>query len=251
MTTNFLKVRDFNISFGIGRSRTPDKKLLKLRWDLIKEESNELMDAIKNKDCVEVLDAVSDILYVLYGAADSFEYNFDIYSNDIVKYIITGYSLVLPHKILEMSFNQSRMEVIFNSDVQLSKLNILVEKYQEELNKLEKLFTDEDIPSIIGEIDLLVNYMYVFAYVFGFDANYTFDLVHSSNMSKLAETEVIAEDTIKWYLENEKRYDTPSYRLSPVKINEQSRWVIYNASTGKALKSIKYFPVDFSEYLAS
>jgi predicted HAD superfamily Cof-like phosphohydrolase len=249
MTTNFLKVRDFNISFGIGRSSTPDKKLFKLRWDLIKEESTELTDAIKNKDYVEILDAVSDILYVLYGAADSFEYEFDNYSTDIVKYIITGYSLALPQEIRNMTFDKARMEIIFNSDSQLSKLNLLVEKYQEELNKLENLFENEDIPSIIGQIDVLVNYMYVFAYLFGFDLNYTFDLVHSSNMSKLAESELIAEETVKWYLENEKRYDSPSYRLSPVKINDQPRWVIYNANTGKALKSIKYFPVNLAEYL--
>ena len=42
MLTNFQKVRDFNISFGIGRSKTPSEKLFKLRWDLIEEESNEL-----------------------------------------------------------------------------------------------------------------------------------------------------------------------------------------------------------------
>ena len=75
--TNFQKVRDFNISFGIGRSSTPDDKLLNLRFDLIQEESDELLEAISKKDYVEIIDAVSDILYVVHGAADSFEKDFD------------------------------------------------------------------------------------------------------------------------------------------------------------------------------
>jgi hypothetical protein len=49
MSTNFQKVRDFNISFGIGRSKTPDDKLFKLRWDLIQEESNELFEQVPNE----------------------------------------------------------------------------------------------------------------------------------------------------------------------------------------------------------
>jgi hypothetical protein len=71
-------------------------------------------------------------------------------------------------------------------------------------------------------------------------------MVHQSNISKLAETEEIAQQTVKWYLENEKRYDSPAYRLSPVMIDNQERWVIYNKNTGKALKSIKYKAVDFN-----
>ena len=67
-------------------------------------------------------------------------------------------------------------------------------------------------------------------------------------MSKLAETEEVARNTVKWYLENEKRYDSPAYRLSPVKVNDQPRWVIYNQNSGKALKSINYHAVDFVEY---
>ena len=53
--TNFMKVHDFNISFGIGRSSTPDDKLFKLRWDLIQEESDELLDALTKKDYIEIL----------------------------------------------------------------------------------------------------------------------------------------------------------------------------------------------------
>ena len=82
MQTNFQKVKDFNISFGIERSKTPSDKLFKLRWDLIQEESNELFDAIKQKDHIEIIDALSDILYVIHGAADSFEQDLDLFFNE-------------------------------------------------------------------------------------------------------------------------------------------------------------------------
>ena len=70
--TNFQKVRDFNISFGIGRSSTPDDKLLNLRFDLIQEESDELLEAISKKDYVEIIDAVSDILGALRYVAKNY-----------------------------------------------------------------------------------------------------------------------------------------------------------------------------------
>ena len=70
--TNFEKVVEFNETFGVPISKEPqldvfDKnpKLTKLRFDLIKEEVDELSDAIKDKDFPEVVDALGDILYVV------------------------------------------------------------------------------------------------------------------------------------------------------------------------------------------
>ena len=52
-------------------------KINKLRIDLIKEELEELTEAIKNKDLLEVADALTDILYVTYGAGHAFGINLD------------------------------------------------------------------------------------------------------------------------------------------------------------------------------
>jgi predicted HAD superfamily Cof-like phosphohydrolase len=241
--TNFLKVQEFNISFGIGRSNTPNDKLIKLRWDLIKEESDELFYAIETKNYVEILDAVSDILYVVYGAADSFENNFDSEldnSKPEIKKIIDNLDLQLSDDIKQMSFGTSRMDIIFNN--QNTKLEKLSQDYIYEIFKLSEFFESKNISQIIKQLVVIHNYMYVFSYLFGFDLDYTFDLVHKSNMSKLAETESIAQQTVKWYLENETRYDSPDYRISP----DLKYWVIYNKNTGKALKSINYQPVDLS-----
>ena len=52
-------------------------KINKLRLDLIKEELNELTEAMNNKDLLEVADALTDILYVTYGAGHAFGINLD------------------------------------------------------------------------------------------------------------------------------------------------------------------------------
>ena len=78
--SNFEKVRTFMKTYGQEvkeKSEFPDDKILNLRVDLIEEELIELKEAIKNKDLVEVADALTDILYVTYGAGHSFGINLD------------------------------------------------------------------------------------------------------------------------------------------------------------------------------
>lgn len=84
MTTNFEKVVDFNVKFGVPVFEKPfvdifDKnpKLLELRMNLIREEMKELETAVKSKDYIEMVDALSDILYVVYGAGASIGMNLD------------------------------------------------------------------------------------------------------------------------------------------------------------------------------
>ena len=78
--SNFDEVKVFMKTYGQEIKLTPDfpeNKILKLRIDLIQEELDELKEAIKNKDIVEVADALTDILYVTYGAGHSFGINLD------------------------------------------------------------------------------------------------------------------------------------------------------------------------------
>tara|TARA_Y100000590_G_scaffold468679_1_gene652534 strand:- start:1707 stop:2210 length:504 start_codon:yes stop_codon:yes gene_type:complete len=160
--TNFQKIIDFHHEFGLDSHTTPNPnvytenpKLVKLRWDLISEEVDELKQALDEHDFVETVDALTDILYVVYGAATSF----------------------------------------------------------------------------------------------GVDIDKAYDIVHKSNMSKLCETEELAQKTVeqyrKWFKEGKTPYDTPTYRKSP----SDKYWVVFNESTGKILKSIEYTPANFDELL--
>ena len=78
--SNFSKVGIFMKTFGqevkVKPSLSTDK-INKLRIDLIKEELYELTEAMKNKDLLEVADALTDILYVTYGAGHAFGINLD------------------------------------------------------------------------------------------------------------------------------------------------------------------------------
>jgi len=59
------------------KAEFPNKKIIQLRYELIKEEIEELNQAIKNKDIIEVADALTDILYVTYGAGHAFGVDLD------------------------------------------------------------------------------------------------------------------------------------------------------------------------------
>jgi predicted HAD superfamily Cof-like phosphohydrolase len=73
--TNFESVRKFMETFGQEikeKAEFPKENITSLRYDLIKEELEELKEAIENKDLKEVADALTDILYVTYGAGHAF-----------------------------------------------------------------------------------------------------------------------------------------------------------------------------------
>ena len=78
--TNFDKVGTFMKTFGQEVKTKPSfstDKINKLRLDLIKEELAELTEAMNSKDLLEVADALTDILYVTYGAGHAFGINLD------------------------------------------------------------------------------------------------------------------------------------------------------------------------------
>ena len=78
--TNFENVEKFMRTFGQEvktKAGFPKDKIVNLRLDLIREELSELTEAIKKKDIKEVADALTDILYVTYGAGHAFGINLD------------------------------------------------------------------------------------------------------------------------------------------------------------------------------
>ena len=78
--SNFESVKKFMKTFGQEvkeKAEFPTDKITSLRYDLIREELDELKEAIDNKDIKEVADALTDILYVTYGAGHAFGINLD------------------------------------------------------------------------------------------------------------------------------------------------------------------------------
>ena len=78
--SNFERVKKFMKTFGQEikeKAEFPNNKITTLRYDLIKEELSELKEAIDKKDIKEVADALTDILYVTYGAGHAFGIDLD------------------------------------------------------------------------------------------------------------------------------------------------------------------------------
>ena len=78
--SNFNKVKTFMETFGQEVKTKPSfstEMINSLRYDLIKEELEELKEAMENKDLLEVADALTDILYVAYGAGHAFGIDLD------------------------------------------------------------------------------------------------------------------------------------------------------------------------------
>ena len=78
--SNFEDVKKFMETFGQmvrTKPQFPDEKTMQLRFNLIKEELNELEEAMKVKDLKEIADALTDILYVTYGAGYAYGIDLD------------------------------------------------------------------------------------------------------------------------------------------------------------------------------
>ena len=78
--SNFEDVKKYMKTFGQtirSKPQFPDKKTIALRLDLIKEELKELESAVETKDLTEVADALTDILYVTYGAGCAYGIDLD------------------------------------------------------------------------------------------------------------------------------------------------------------------------------
>jgi predicted HAD superfamily Cof-like phosphohydrolase len=78
--SNFNKVKIFMETFGQEVKNKPSfssEKINNLRYELIREELDEFKEALKNEDILEVADALTDILYVTYGAGHAFGINLD------------------------------------------------------------------------------------------------------------------------------------------------------------------------------
>ena len=86
--SNFDDVKIFMQTFGQEvkiKAKFPKKKIVKLRYDLIKEELNELQNAIKTKNLKEIADALTDILYVTYGAGHAYGIDLDKCFSEVQK----------------------------------------------------------------------------------------------------------------------------------------------------------------------
>lgn len=135
----------------------------------------------------------------------------------------------------------NHLDLKSNPDLVKLRLSLITE----EVRELQDAIKDNDFTEVIDALSDILYVVYGAGASFGIDLDTTFDIVHRSNMSKLCISEEQAKRTVDWYVANDTRYDSPSFRKGDGLYNEKPFWVVFNRSTGKILKSINYTPAKF------
>ena len=263
--SNYNKVVEFNKTFGVkiydkvdSSIFDKDSKLIQYRVSLIKEECRELVDAVNNNDVVETVDALLDILYVVYGMGCSLGYDmdsrfFDLYCEfnddtpvELAKEM-TNYEKVLDYcKKISMVFPSTTREVFANPII---IRDYYLKNIQDDLAELVLWVEKKNIDEVIYALTQMLFTAYAMGTTLGINMDHGFSLVHDSNMSKVCKTEDIARATVQYYKdafhEGKEPYDTPNYRLS----DDGQYYIVFNESTCKILKSIEYHIVDLKELI--
>jgi predicted HAD superfamily Cof-like phosphohydrolase len=260
--TNFKKVCIFNSSFGLPHYDSyqsnilDNESLANLRINLCKEEVEELNEAFNTSDLIEVIDALTDILYVAYGAGSSFGVDLDReFKNKLINmYYLknidkskSNYELLKHYIEYDKIINYipSNLNLnLFKSPIE-TKISEILRELNNIIVELENEKQEKNLSNIVKLITSLLYYSYKMGIYIGINLDESFTIVHDSNMSKLCRTIDEAEDTVKWYKENQTRYDSPNYRKS----DYGDYYVVFNEYTGKILKSINYTPANFARLM--
>lgn len=245
---NYNKVVEFNKVFGVKMYPTEidtcgfinDSKLANYRISLITEEYKELLEAFQNNNIIEVVDALLDILYVVYGMGSSFGYDMDKYFRNQYKHYDNSKSLFEFVKCSKNNMKQTSFDY-FNDENVKECLNKITKCYDKFINTAQNNIL---VQAIIYYLVKLIYLCYEMGYICNIDMDKGFDLVHESNMSKVCKNEDVAIRTVEYYKDEFNKgtqpYDTPAYRKS----DDNKYYVVYNKSTSKILKSIEYYPVN-------
>ncbi len=215
----YNQVGEFHEIFGHPLNKTlqenifnTNKRLVDFRYSLIYEEYNELINAFEKKDAIECIDAIMDLLYVTYGTYHAF--GIDIYKQNFFK---------------------------INKESEISlELKILKEYVSDFKNACD----EQNFSLIQSELRNIITQCYFLADLFKVSVDLCFNEVHRSNLTKVCDTEELAKESVLWYKQNETRYKEPDYRKSA----NPKYWIVYDKSTSKILKSIKFELPNLKQY---
>jgi len=230
--THFQCVKEFNNQFGHACPDSIDTnvfesnpKLIKLRYDLIAEEIKELRVGFESSNMIEMADALADILYVVHGAGVALGIDLDQYYT---------YNYIKPIKVNYDIFDSEKSFYVC--------CFALIERGLELLNHAFKV---KSIELVTHALCNLLYATYHTGTLLGLDLDALFRIVHDNNMSKLCATDEIAKESVKHYatLPGFEKVKV-SYRLS----TDGKYYVVFNADTGKVLKSKLWVEPDFSSY---
>lgn len=218
---DYDQVYEFHKLFGIVINHQPniaalqDQRRVTLRLKLINEEYTEFCTAFQDMNIIEMIDALGDLLYVIYGTCISFGFQVE-QSCATLNHIWS----------IEQYIDQMKMEI----------------------TNLEMAMANLSLSSTGNILRTMLQITYHCGYsILHVDLSKAFEIIHQSNMTKICSTEYQAMETIHWYQVHEPvRYKQPVYRKS----EHPPRWIVYDQTTGKVLKNIHYQPPDLKPVLS-
>lgn len=231
--SNFECVGEFHRVFEHPIKNSPDvsvfeenPKLVSLRYALIEEETKEFIEAAKTKDVVEMVDALADIEYVVFGAGHAFGINMDS--------MLSLACLPAARKLTPSDYFSRTSE---------AKVTTICEEFQALLSGLEASLESRNMIEIAVVLLKIVEQAYSVAADIGVDLDEAFDLVHKSNMTKACLNREQAEASLEQYLKDTSVYKDPAIKQSA----DGKYWIVYDRSTGKTLKSKFYKAVNLRQ----
>lgn len=192
-------------------------KLVNFRIGLIDEEVNEFIDEIKNNKLIHAIDAICDTLYVVNGA----------YLAIGATYPLTADTELYTFEPVEVGYHDTVLELSTTS-IQNS-----IQLLRSLVDGLKTTASNHDFDGFVHILHSIQHECYNVANTLQFNVDLMFNVVQHCNMTKVCETEELANLSVEWYRENESRYKDPSYKKS---LSTQY-WIIYDNATTKTLKS--------------
>ena len=260
--SNFEKICEFHKEFGLPVSNgvnqmfLHDFKTVSLRVKLIQEEFDELCNS---KTIIDELDAIGDLLYVVYGAGACFGFDMDKEFDEYYQKHLESQRKPYDHNSIFLTNFQKTCIICPQCNVK----NIIEQLLEHRpitpksvcccdlinFDALIKQFATSillcDANKVKTILVKMLSSLSIVGFVCKYDIDKLFSVIHISNMSKLCITEREAIDTIVWYVKNQsERYTQPKYTHMP----NGSMCVVFDDATGKRLKSIHYSPPNIIEH---
>ena len=181
--SNFENVKKFMEAFGQRvetKPQFPNEKTTQLRLDLIKEELNELNQAIESKDLNEVADALTDILYVTYGAGCAYGIDLDKCFKEVQRANMSNFEDV---KKFMKTFGQIVRDKAQFPDEKTMLLRF--DLIKEELNELDYAMKTKNLKEVADALTDILYVTYGAGCAYGINLDKCFKEVQRANMSKL------------------------------------------------------------------
>lgn len=268
--TNFECVGYFHQVFGHPKYDTlqtnvltENPKLVQLRINLICEEVRELEEAIRDNDMVEVIDALGDILYVVYGAGHAFGINLDHvfkYAHANNKSVLCPIMPMTKHATYTPGSNFQyccrlreamgyRAQPCFQKNIVLENPELVYMHFgfiRSNYLRFKIACSTNNIVEVINSLGDLLFATYSMGHSIGVNLDAAFKIVHESNMTKVCRTEQEALDTIEHY-KTLQGFETTNVGYRPSASGPY--YAMYNRDTGKILKSKYFSEPDFTQIM--